>query len=120
MITAELRRAIRAATGAEDPLLRPGPAPGRYVTAVPFRLAPDPGAAAARLASQLLEQQPWIANAEVTGSGFVTATVTHATLARLAIRIAQAWPAAPSPRPPRSRSPPHRAGRRRGRPSPHR
>lgn len=88
-----MRRAIAEATGAEDPLLRPGPAPGSYVTAVPFRLAPDPGAAAARLASQLLERQPWIASAEVTGPGFVTVSVTHATLARLAIRIAQAGPA---------------------------
>jgi arginyl-tRNA synthetase len=93
VITAELRRAIREATGAEDPLLRPGPAPGRYVTAVPFRLAPDPRTAAARLARQLLEQPSCIANAEVTGPGFVTVSVTHATLARLAIRIAQAGPA---------------------------
>ena len=35
----------------------------------------------------------WIATAEVTGPGFVTVTVTHATLARLAIRIAHAGPA---------------------------
>ena len=33
MITAELRRVIAGATGAEDPLLRPGPAPGSYTTA---------------------------------------------------------------------------------------
>jgi arginyl-tRNA synthetase len=93
VITAELRRAIREATGAEDPLLRPGPAPGRYVTAAPFRLAPDPRTAAVRLARQLLEQPSWIANAEVTGPGFVTVSVTHAALARLAIRVAQAGPA---------------------------
>jgi len=91
VITAGVRRAIVEATGAEDPLLRPGPAPGSYTTAVPFRLGPDPGSAAARLATQL-RQQLWIANAEVTGAGFVTVTVTHATLARLAIRIAHAGP----------------------------
>ena len=91
MITAGLRRAIVEATGAEDPLLRPGPAPGSYTTAVPFRLGPDPLSAATRLAAQL-GQQLWIANAEVTGAGFVTITVTHATLARLAIRIAHAGP----------------------------
>jgi arginyl-tRNA synthetase len=94
VITAELRQVILAAAGpgADDPLLRPGPAPGRYTTALPFRLRPDPGTAAARLAGKLREQ-PWIATAEVTGPGFVTVTVTHATLARLAIRIAQAGPA---------------------------
>ena len=91
MITAGLRRAIVEATGAEDPLLRPGPAPGSYTTAVPFRLGPDPLSAAARLAARLRDQL-WIANVEVTGAGFVTVTVTHATLARLAIRIAHAGP----------------------------
>ena len=91
MITAGLRRAIVEATGAEDPLLRPGPAPGSYTTAVPFRLGPDPLSAAARLSARLRDEL-WIADAEVTGAGFVTVTVTHATLARLAIRIAQAGP----------------------------
>ena len=88
MITAGLRRAI----GADDPRLRPGPAPGSYATALPFRLSPDPRTAAARLASQL-GNEPWIAQANVTGAGFVTVTVTHGTLARLAIRITQAGPA---------------------------
>ena len=89
MITAGLRRAI----GADDPQLRPGPAPGSYTSSLPFRLNPrDPGTAAAQLAARLREQL-WIAGAEVTGPGFVTVTVTHATLARLAIRIAHAGPA---------------------------
>ena len=94
MITAELRQVILAAAGpaADDPLLRPGPAPGRYTTALPFRLAPDPETAATRLAGKLRDE-PWIAKAEVTGPGFVTVTVTHATLARLALRIAHAGPA---------------------------
>ena len=50
MITAELRRAISAAAGldaadpeAGDPLLRPGPVPGSYASALPFRLAAGPG-----------------------------------------------------------------------------
>jgi arginyl-tRNA synthetase len=97
MITAALRRAILAAAGLEDgdPLLRPGPAPGSYASSLPFRLAGpgrDPRAAAAVLAARLRDTL-WIAAAEVTGAGYVTVTVTHATLARLAIRIANAGPA---------------------------
>src|SRR6266566_4149486 len=89
MITAGLRRAI----GADDPQLRPGPVPGSYTSSLAFRLDPgDPRQTAARLAARLRDQA-WIAAAEVTGSGFVTVTVTHATLARLAIRIANAGPA---------------------------
>ena len=88
MITAGLRRAI----GADDPRLRPGPAPGSYTTSLPFRLGPDSMTAAEDLAARLREQL-WIATAEVTGPGFVTVTVTHATLARLAIRIPHAGPA---------------------------
>jgi arginyl-tRNA synthetase len=95
MITAGLRRAIAAAAGREDadPLLRPGPVPGSYTSSLPFRLDPgDPRTAAAQLAARLAGEL-WIAEAEVTGPGFVTVTVTHATLARLAIRIAHAGPA---------------------------
>ena len=94
MLTVELRRAILAAVGAgaEDPLLRPSSVPGSYTTALPFRLGPDPGTAATRLAEKLRDE-PWIAAAEVTGPGFVTVTVTRGTLARLAVRIARAGPA---------------------------
>jgi arginyl-tRNA synthetase len=94
VITAGLRRTILAAAGLDqgDPLLRPGPAPGSYASSLPFRLGPDPRAAAAALAARLVGES-WIAAAEVTGPGFVTVTVTHATLARLAIRIANAGPA---------------------------
>jgi arginyl-tRNA synthetase len=89
MLTAGLRRAI----GADDPQLRPGPVPGSYTSSLPFRLNPaDPRPAAADLAARLAGEL-WIATAEVTGSGFVTVTVTHAALARLAIRIAHAGPA---------------------------
>jgi len=103
VITAALRHAILAAAdtegaeGAEtaegaDPLLTPGPAPGSYASSLPFRLGPEPRAAAAALAARLAGQ-PWIAAAEATGPGYLTVTVTHATLARLAIRIAHAGPA---------------------------
>ena len=94
MITAALRRAILAAAGRPDadPLLTPGPAPGSYASSLPFRLGPDPRAAATALAGTLRDEA-WVAAAEVTGPGFLTVTVTHATLARLAIRIAHAGPA---------------------------
>jgi len=97
VITAALRHAILAAAGTEgaegaDPLLTPGPAPGSYTSSLPFRLGSEPRAAAAALAARLAGQ-PWIAAAEATGPGYLTVTVTHATLARLAIRIAHAGPA---------------------------
>jgi len=94
VITAALRRAILAAAGRPDadPLLTPGPAPGSYASSLPFRLGPDPRAAATALAAKLRDEA-WVAAAEVTGPGFLTVTVSHATLARLAIRIAHAGPA---------------------------
>ncbi len=96
MITVRLRQAILAAAGlGGDPLLRPGPAPGSYASSLPFRLArpgQDPRDAAAAMAGRLAGE-PWIAAAEVTGPGFLTVTVTHDTLAGLAVRIARAGPA---------------------------
>jgi arginyl-tRNA synthetase len=97
VITAELRQAILAAAGLEagDPLLRPGPAPGRYASSLPFRAAApdqDPRALAAALAARL-SGEPWIAAAAVTGPGYLTVTVTHDALAGLAVRIARAGPA---------------------------
>ena len=96
MITARLRQVILAAAGRDgDPLLRPGPAPGSYASSLPFRLvwpSQDPRDVAAALAGRLAGE-PWIAAAEVTGPGFLTVTVTHDTLAGLAVRIARAGPA---------------------------
>ena len=94
MITAELRQAILAAAGLEagDPLLRPAAAPGRYASSLPFRAAgpgQDPRALAAALAARL-SAEPWIADAAVTGPGYLTVTVTHDALAGLAVRIARA------------------------------
>jgi arginyl-tRNA synthetase len=94
VITAELRRALAAAAGRDDadPLLRPGPAPGRYTSSLPFRLATpgqDPRQVAAGLAARL-EGEPWIAAAAPAGAGFLAVTVTHDALAGLAVRIARA------------------------------
>ncbi len=96
MITAELRRAILAAAGRldADPLLRPGPGPGRYASSLPFRLGGPPREAAAALAGRLAEV-PWIAAAEPAGPGYLTVTVTHDALAGLAVRVPR--PARPAP-----------------------
>jgi arginyl-tRNA synthetase len=96
VITAELRQALAAAAGRPDldPLLRPGPAPGRYTSSLPFRLA-TPGQNPRELAADLaarLETEPWIATAETTGAGYLTVTVTHDALAALAVRTARAGP----------------------------
>ncbi|MGH3186574.1 MAG: DALR anticodon-binding domain-containing protein [Streptosporangiaceae bacterium] len=97
MITAELRRAILTATGLPDadPLLRPGPGPGRYASSLPFRLArrgQDPREVAADLAARL-GGEPWIEAAQATGAGYLTVTVTHDALAGLAVRVTLAGPA---------------------------
>jgi arginyl-tRNA synthetase len=94
VITAELHRVILAAAGQPggDPRLRPGPGPGSYASSLPFRLGPDPRAQAAALAARLAAE-PWIAGAEVTGPGYLTVTVTHDTLAGLAVWIPEAGPA---------------------------
>jgi arginyl-tRNA synthetase len=101
MLTADLRRAILAAAGAAagkqpagDPLLRPGPEPGTYTSSLPFRLAKRDPQEAARTISAALRTEPWIAQAETTGPGYLTVTVTRDALASLAVRIAQAGPAA--------------------------
>jgi arginyl-tRNA synthetase len=95
MITAELRRAILAAAGTpdDDPLLRPGPQPGSYTSSLPFRLAKDDPQQAARTLAAALAPEPWIADADVTGPGYLTVTVTPDALAALAVRIARAGPA---------------------------
>jgi arginyl-tRNA synthetase len=97
VITADLRRALVAAAGraGADPLLRPGPAPGSYTTSLPFRLA-TPGQDARQVASALaarLSGEPWTAAAAPAGPGYLTVTVTHDALTRLAVRIARAGPA---------------------------
>ena len=94
MLTAELRQAITAAADRPDanPLLRPGPQPGSYASSLPFRLNQDPQTAARALAARLAAM-PWIDQADLTGPGYLTVTVTHDALADLAVRIARAGPA---------------------------
>jgi DALR anticodon binding domain len=91
VIAAELRRAILIAAGQPDtdPLLRPGPQPGTYISSLPFHLAPQ---AATALAARLA-REPWIAAAGLAAPGYLTVTVTREALACLAVRIARAGPA---------------------------
>ena len=72
-----------------------GGGPGAYATSLPFRLAEaagtEPATAAAGLAATL-RAEPWIADAAVTGGGYLTVTVTSRALACLAVRVPAAGP----------------------------
>jgi arginyl-tRNA synthetase len=82
------------------PAWRPVPAeagggPGSYATTLPFELARQTGAAPARIAAVLAERlrpREEVSQAGVTGDGYLSVTVSHDTLARLAVRISQAGP----------------------------
>ena len=96
MITRELREAIGRAVAASglapaEPGLRRAGGPGRYASSVAFELGENPREIAGRLASWLA-REPWIAQADVTGPGYLTITVTPGTLTALAGRIAAAGP----------------------------
>ena len=100
MITRELREAIGRAVAVSglapaEPGLRPAGGPGRYASSVAFELGENPREIAGRLASWLA-REPWIAQADVTGPGYLTITVTPGTLTALADRIAEAGPASAS------------------------
>ena len=100
MVTRELREAIGRAVAASglapaEPGLRPAGGPGRYASSVAFELGENPREIAGRLASWLA-REPWIAQADVTGPGYLTITVTPGTLTALADRIAEAGPASAS------------------------
>jgi arginyl-tRNA synthetase len=102
MITRDLRDAIRQALDAGDaggtadlvdPGLRPGGGPGQYSSSAAFPVAKRDGAAAEAVARTLVESlrgQDWIAQADVTGPGYVTITVTPEALADLPRRMADA------------------------------
>ena len=97
MVTRELREAIGRAVAASglapaEPGLRRAGGPGRYASSVAFELGENPREIAGRLASWLA-REPWIAQADVTGPGYLTITVTPGTLTALADRIAEAGPA---------------------------
>ena len=71
----------------------PGAAPGSYSSSLPFRLAACTGRGAGQIAALLaagLRGPGWISDAAVTGAGYLTVTVTPATLAGLAVRVSQA------------------------------
>ena len=100
MITRELREAIGRAVAVSglapaEPGLRPAGGPGRYASSVAFGLGENPREIAGRLASWLA-REPWIAQAHITGPGYLTITVTPGTLTALADRIAEAGPASAS------------------------
>ena len=106
MITLDLRDAIARAVSdlghpadgaALDPVLRPGPAPGTYATSVAFGLSAlltrtTPAQVAAKITTRLADGA-WIAEAAVTGGGYVTITITPGALASVAARIIAAGPA---------------------------
>jgi arginyl-tRNA synthetase len=97
VVTRELREAIGRAVAAiglapAEPGLRPAGGPGRYASSVAFELGENPREIAGQLASRLA-REPWIAQADVTGPGYLTITVTPGTLTALTDRIAEAGPA---------------------------
>jgi arginyl-tRNA synthetase len=111
VITLDLRGAIERAIASiappaaanADPKLRPGTRPGTFATPVAFTLAErhpqahhqpprQPQALAQALAGRLTAES-FIAQATVTGNGFVTITVTDEALAAVAARVITAGPA---------------------------
>jgi arginyl-tRNA synthetase len=112
-IGAELTVGLRAAVAASElpasaagltsaGTWRPAPVqvgggPGSYATSLPFRLAALTGrepAALAELLAGRLSAAPWISAARVTGTGYLTVTVTVSRLVALSSRIVIAGPAA--------------------------
>ena len=71
--------------------LRDGGAPGRYASSLPLRFADPPGTA--RAMAVALRAEDWIANAEPTGHGYLTITVTPEALTRTAVEAAETGPA---------------------------
>jgi arginyl-tRNA synthetase len=103
MLTADLRHAVLAAARDagypvpdDDPLLRPGTAPGRYSASLPLRIAASTGQDAGTVAAALtghLQAAPWISSATPAPPGYLVITVTDDALARLAVRVTKAGPA---------------------------
>ncbi len=99
MLSADLRHLVAATArdvghpGHErDVGLRDGGAPGRYSCSLPLRLAPDPAELAARMATHL-RTTAWIEDAQRTGHGYLTITVTPGKLAETAVRVTETGPA---------------------------
>jgi arginyl-tRNA synthetase len=90
-----------ASTSTPNGTWRPAPpeaggGPGSYATSLPFMLAKLTGADPSQVATLLavgLRAVPWISDADVTGGGYITVTVTGACLAGLPARVVAAGPA---------------------------
>jgi arginyl-tRNA synthetase len=103
MLTADLRHAVLAAARDagypapdDDPVLRPGTAPGRYTAGLPLRIAASTGQDAGTVAEALtqpLQSVPWVSSATPAPQGYLVITVTDDALARLAVRVTEAGPA---------------------------
>ena len=98
MLSADLRHALAAAARAaghpgpwRDVGLRDGGAPGRYASSLPLRFA-DPWGTARGMAVAL-RAEDWIADAEPTGHGYLTITITPEALTRTAVEAAETGPA---------------------------
>ena len=98
MLSADLRHALAAAARAvghpgpwRDVGLRDGGAPGRYASSLPLRFADPPGTA--RAMAVALRAEDCIADAEPTGHGYLTITVTPEALTRTAVEAAETGPA---------------------------
>ena len=115
VLSADLRHLVAAAArdagypGHErDVGLRDGGAPGRYSSSLPLRLAPAradvpppfpsegagpaPADVGATMAAHL-RRIPWIEDAQPTGPGYLTITVTPDKLTETAVLVAEAGPA---------------------------
>jgi arginyl-tRNA synthetase len=95
VITGDLDAALgpaAASAGTWRPPPHPSP-PGTYATTAAFTLAraaeTGPADTAARLAARLTPLD-WVESTAVTGTGYLTVTVTQDALATLAVRITQA------------------------------
>lgn len=97
VITGDLDAALgpeAASAGTWRPPPHPSPT-GTYATTAAFTLArtsqTDPAGTAARLAAKLTPLD-WVESTSVTGTGYLTVTVTQHALAALAVRVTEAGP----------------------------
>jgi len=98
MLSADLRQSVAAAARAaghpgpwRDVGLRDGGAPGGYASSLPLRFADPPETA--RAMAVALRTEDWIADADPTGHGYLTITVTPEALTRTAVEAAKTGPA---------------------------
>ena len=91
MITGDISSALGLdASGTWRPPPGPDAAPGTYATSLPFSVARSTGEKPRQVATALaakLRAAGWVAEASVTGGGYLTVTVTPEALAALAVRV---------------------------------